>query len=136
MKASYTPEVIEKSVRDVEHWHGRKTDDLGRWKPGGGAALSSMGREGVSRCRAGGGFLEVDLKRHGGTDPRGLYPLEAASHCDGYSPVPCRPVAPEECYEHELAESAGREIRREEQIQGQVVERTLGGSLRMLPIKK
>ncbi|XP_021072957.1 testis-expressed protein 33 isoform X1 [Mus pahari] len=31
MKASYTPEVIEKSVRDVEHWHGRKTDDLGRW---------------------------------------------------------------------------------------------------------
>lgn len=32
MKASYTPEVIEKSVRDVEHWHGRKTDDLGRWE--------------------------------------------------------------------------------------------------------
>ncbi|XP_038200145.1 testis-expressed protein 33 [Arvicola amphibius] len=31
MKASYTPEVIEKSVRDVEHWHGRKTDELGRW---------------------------------------------------------------------------------------------------------
>uniref|UniRef100_A0A673V016 Testis expressed 33 n=1 Tax=Suricata suricatta TaxID=37032 RepID=A0A673V016_SURSU len=31
MKASYTPEVIEKSVRDVQHWHGRKTDDLGRW---------------------------------------------------------------------------------------------------------
>ncbi|GAB1299548.1 Testis-expressed protein 33 [Apodemus speciosus] len=31
MKASYTPEVIEKSVRDVDHWHGRKTDDLGRW---------------------------------------------------------------------------------------------------------
>uniref|UniRef100_A0A8C5UVB2 Ciliary microtubule inner protein 4 n=2 Tax=Microcebus murinus TaxID=30608 RepID=A0A8C5UVB2_MICMU len=31
MKASYTPEVIEKSVRDIEHWHGRKTDDLGRW---------------------------------------------------------------------------------------------------------
>lgn len=30
MKASYTPEVIEKSVRDIEHWHGRKTDDLGR----------------------------------------------------------------------------------------------------------
>uniref|UniRef100_A0A4X1SSE0 Testis expressed 33 n=1 Tax=Sus scrofa TaxID=9823 RepID=A0A4X1SSE0_PIG len=25
------PEVIEKSVRDIEHWHGRKTDDLGRW---------------------------------------------------------------------------------------------------------
>ncbi|KAM6216474.1 ciliary microtubule inner protein 4 [Rhynchocyon petersi] len=31
MKASYTPEVIEKSVRDTEHWHGRKTDELGRW---------------------------------------------------------------------------------------------------------
>ncbi|XP_015412827.1 PREDICTED: testis-expressed sequence 33 protein-like, partial [Myotis davidii] len=31
MKASYTPDVIEKSVRDIEHWHGRKTDDLGRW---------------------------------------------------------------------------------------------------------
>ncbi|KAM7317353.1 hypothetical protein ACRRTK_023655 [Alexandromys fortis] len=31
MKASYTPEVIEKSVRDAEHWHGRKTDELGRW---------------------------------------------------------------------------------------------------------
>ncbi|XP_003783293.1 testis-expressed protein 33 [Otolemur garnettii] len=31
MKSSYTPEVIEKSVRDIEHWHGRKTDDLGRW---------------------------------------------------------------------------------------------------------
>ncbi|ERE85179.1 protein EAN57-like protein [Cricetulus griseus] len=31
MKASYTPEVIEKAVRDVEHWHGRKTDELGRW---------------------------------------------------------------------------------------------------------
>ncbi|XP_075408747.1 ciliary microtubule inner protein 4 [Tenrec ecaudatus] len=31
MKDSYTPEVIEKSVRDPEHWHGRKTDDLGRW---------------------------------------------------------------------------------------------------------
>ncbi|XP_024434806.1 ciliary microtubule inner protein 4 [Desmodus rotundus] len=31
MKASYTPEVLEKSVRDTEHWHGRKTDDLGRW---------------------------------------------------------------------------------------------------------
>ncbi|KAG8511128.1 Testis-expressed protein 33 [Galemys pyrenaicus] len=31
MKASYTPDVIERSVRDTEHWHGRKTDDLGRW---------------------------------------------------------------------------------------------------------
>lgn len=34
MKASYTPEVIEKSVRDIEHWHGRKTDDLGMWGAG------------------------------------------------------------------------------------------------------
>lgn len=34
MKASYTPEVIEKSVRDVEHWHGRKTDELGKWELG------------------------------------------------------------------------------------------------------
>jgi hypothetical protein len=32
MKASYTPEVIEKSVRDIEHWHGRKTDELGKWE--------------------------------------------------------------------------------------------------------
>ncbi|KAF6122117.1 testis expressed 33 [Phyllostomus discolor] len=31
MKDSYTPEVLEKAVRDAEHWHGRKTDDLGRW---------------------------------------------------------------------------------------------------------
>lgn len=34
MKASYTPEVIEKSVRDMEHWHGRKTDDLGMREAG------------------------------------------------------------------------------------------------------
>lgn len=38
MKASYTPEVIEKSVRDIEHWHGRKTDDLGMWELGGWVA--------------------------------------------------------------------------------------------------
>ncbi|XP_043825067.1 testis-expressed protein 33 isoform X2 [Dromiciops gliroides] len=31
MKDSYTMEVIERSVRDPQHWHGRKTDDLGRW---------------------------------------------------------------------------------------------------------
>ncbi|XP_036924327.1 testis-expressed protein 33 [Sturnira hondurensis] len=31
MKDSYTPEVLKQSVRDTEHWHGRKTDDLGRW---------------------------------------------------------------------------------------------------------
>lgn len=34
MRASYTPEVIEQSVRDMEHWHGKKTDDLGRWGAG------------------------------------------------------------------------------------------------------
>ena len=44
MKASYTPEVIEKSVRDLEHWHGRKTDDLGRWEAGVGGGGSSLGR--------------------------------------------------------------------------------------------
>lgn len=44
MKASYTPEVIEKSVRDLEHWHGRKTDDLGRWAAGGGGGGNSLGR--------------------------------------------------------------------------------------------
>lgn len=137
MKASYTPEVIEKSVRDIEHWHGRKTDDLGRWKPG------RRGRPFLHRqggCLQGAeqdvGFLGVDLKRHGGMEPGVCNPLEAAGHCDGCFLVSCRPVAPEECYEHELAEGAGREIWREEQIQGQVVERTLGGSLRMLPIKK
>ncbi|XP_069873480.1 ciliary microtubule inner protein 4-like [Dipodomys merriami] len=31
MKASYTLEAVKKSVRDMEHWHGRKTDELGRW---------------------------------------------------------------------------------------------------------
>ncbi|KAM4881621.1 ciliary microtubule inner protein 4 isoform 2-T2 [Thomomys bottae] len=31
MKASYTLQAIEKPVRDMEHWHGKKTDELGRW---------------------------------------------------------------------------------------------------------
>ncbi|XP_036614462.1 testis-expressed protein 33 isoform X2 [Trichosurus vulpecula] len=31
MKDSYTMDVIERAVRDPQHWHGRKTDDLGRW---------------------------------------------------------------------------------------------------------
>ena len=44
MKASYTPEVIEKSMRDLEHWHGRKTDDLGRWGAGGVGGGHSLGR--------------------------------------------------------------------------------------------
>ncbi|XP_053107821.1 testis-expressed protein 33 isoform X2 [Hemicordylus capensis] len=31
MKDSYTPDVIKRAIRDPKHWHGRKTDDLGRW---------------------------------------------------------------------------------------------------------
>uniref|UniRef100_A0A4X2K634 Testis expressed 33 n=1 Tax=Vombatus ursinus TaxID=29139 RepID=A0A4X2K634_VOMUR len=31
MKDSYTADVIERAVRDPQHWYGRKTDDLGRW---------------------------------------------------------------------------------------------------------
>uniref|UniRef100_A0A6J0T8G9 Ciliary microtubule inner protein 4 isoform X1 n=1 Tax=Pogona vitticeps TaxID=103695 RepID=A0A6J0T8G9_9SAUR len=31
MKDSYTADVIKRAVRDPKHWHGRKTDDLGRW---------------------------------------------------------------------------------------------------------
>ncbi|XP_042325406.1 testis-expressed protein 33 isoform X2 [Sceloporus undulatus] len=31
MKDSYTPDVIKRAVWDPKHWHGRKTDDLGRW---------------------------------------------------------------------------------------------------------
>nr|XP_025045780.1 testis-expressed protein 33 isoform X1 [Pelodiscus sinensis] len=31
MKDSYTPDVIQRAVRDPKHWHGRKTDELGRW---------------------------------------------------------------------------------------------------------
>ncbi|KAM8820035.1 ciliary microtubule inner protein 4 [Eudromia elegans] len=31
MKDSYTPDVIEKAIRDPKNWHGRRTDDLGRW---------------------------------------------------------------------------------------------------------
>lgn len=53
MKASYTPEVIEKSVRDVEHWHGRKTDELGKWKLGCGAVLSSLDRVSVCKVKSG-----------------------------------------------------------------------------------
>lgn len=29
MKDSYTPDVIQRAVRDPKHWHGRKTDELG-----------------------------------------------------------------------------------------------------------
>nr|XP_034984413.1 testis-expressed protein 33 isoform X1 [Zootoca vivipara] len=31
MKDSYTPDVLKRAVRDPKHWHGRKTDELGRW---------------------------------------------------------------------------------------------------------
>ncbi|XP_061438774.1 ciliary microtubule inner protein 4 [Rhineura floridana] len=31
MRDSYTPDVIKRAIRDPKHWHGRKTDDLGRW---------------------------------------------------------------------------------------------------------
>ncbi|XP_074127698.1 ciliary microtubule inner protein 4 isoform X2 [Sminthopsis crassicaudata] len=31
MKDSYTAEVLQRAVRDPQHWYGRKTDDLGRW---------------------------------------------------------------------------------------------------------
>lgn len=67
----------------------------------------------------------------------GLDLLEAAVPSDDFSSAPCRTVAPEKCYEYELAESAGREIWGKEQIQEQVVGRTLeGSSRRVLSIKK
>uniref|UniRef100_A0A8B9PUK9 Testis-expressed protein 33 n=1 Tax=Apteryx owenii TaxID=8824 RepID=A0A8B9PUK9_APTOW len=31
MKDSYTPDVIQKAIRDPKNWHGRRTDELGRW---------------------------------------------------------------------------------------------------------
>ncbi|XP_038612740.1 testis-expressed protein 33 [Tachyglossus aculeatus] len=31
MMDSYTPDVFERAVRDLSNWHGRKTDELGRW---------------------------------------------------------------------------------------------------------
>ncbi|NXH16384.1 TEX33 protein, partial [Bucco capensis] len=31
MKDSYTPETIQKAIRDPKNWHGRKTDQLGKW---------------------------------------------------------------------------------------------------------
>lgn len=70
----------------------------------------------------------MNLKRHR-SQPLESVSWEAAVLCNDPSLVPCRPVAPEKCYEHELAESTGREIWRKEQVQGQVVERTLEGTL-------
>ncbi|NXN96641.1 TEX33 protein, partial [Rhinopomastus cyanomelas] len=31
MKDSYTLDVIQKAVRDPDNWHGRRTDELGKW---------------------------------------------------------------------------------------------------------
>ncbi|NWU97494.1 TEX33 protein, partial [Upupa epops] len=31
MKDSYTPDVIQRTVRDPKNWHGRRTDALGKW---------------------------------------------------------------------------------------------------------
>ncbi|XP_032852790.1 testis-expressed protein 33 isoform X2 [Tyto alba] len=31
MKDSYTPDIIQKAVRDPNNWHGRRTDELGKW---------------------------------------------------------------------------------------------------------
>uniref|UniRef100_A0A8C3BGS5 Testis expressed 33 n=1 Tax=Cairina moschata TaxID=8855 RepID=A0A8C3BGS5_CAIMO len=31
MKDSYTPDVIQKAIRDPKNWHGRRTDELGKW---------------------------------------------------------------------------------------------------------
>ncbi|NXY23990.1 TEX33 protein, partial [Atrichornis clamosus] len=28
---SYTPDIIEKAVRDPKNWHGRRIYELGRW---------------------------------------------------------------------------------------------------------
>ncbi|KAM6286331.1 ciliary microtubule inner protein 4 [Spheniscus humboldti] len=31
MKDSYTPDIIQRAVRDPKNWHGRRTDELGKW---------------------------------------------------------------------------------------------------------
>ncbi|OXB60893.1 hypothetical protein ASZ78_014445, partial [Callipepla squamata] len=31
MKDSYTPDVVQKATRDPKNWHGRRTDELGKW---------------------------------------------------------------------------------------------------------
>ncbi|XP_014819467.1 PREDICTED: testis-expressed sequence 33 protein [Calidris pugnax] len=31
MKDSYTPDIIQKGIRDPKNWYGRKTDELGKW---------------------------------------------------------------------------------------------------------
>lgn len=107
MKASYTPEVIEKSVRDLEHWHGRKTDDLGRWGSGGMGGGGSppwagcAGPEVQRQTRAAEGAPGVGHCWSLGT------PEILCVICADPFPAPCRTVASEKRYEHELAESAG-----------------------------
>ncbi|NXS53508.1 TEX33 protein, partial [Brachypteracias leptosomus] len=31
MKDSYTPDIIQKAIRDPKNWHRRTTDQLGKW---------------------------------------------------------------------------------------------------------
>ncbi|NXI42043.1 TEX33 protein, partial [Galbula dea] len=31
MKDSYTPDIFQKAIRDPQNWHGRRTDQLGKW---------------------------------------------------------------------------------------------------------
>ncbi|KAM4672089.1 ciliary microtubule inner protein 4 [Amazona ochrocephala] len=31
MKDSYTPDITERVIRDPKNWHGRRTDELGKW---------------------------------------------------------------------------------------------------------
>ncbi|NXF86516.1 TEX33 protein, partial [Eubucco bourcierii] len=31
MEDSYTPDIIQKATRDPKDWHGRRTDELGKW---------------------------------------------------------------------------------------------------------
>ncbi|NWS55415.1 TEX33 protein, partial [Chunga burmeisteri] len=31
MKESYTPDVIQKAIWDPKNWHGRRTDEQGKW---------------------------------------------------------------------------------------------------------
>ncbi|NXV80727.1 TEX33 protein, partial [Atlantisia rogersi] len=31
MKDSYSPDIIQKAIRDPKNWHGRTIDELGKW---------------------------------------------------------------------------------------------------------
>lgn len=41
MKDSYTPDVIQKAIRDPKNWHGRRTDELGMASAGKSILLNS-----------------------------------------------------------------------------------------------